>query len=99
MKLTVNKDVTTIEIHILNRTSGSKNGMLYSNETTGVVYTAVLVRLRFITRDMQKETSEKNQSNGSFQFANPVMTNSTGDILKTSKNLFTRTKTLTTSAF
>lgn len=79
MKLTVDKDAITIEIHILNRTSGTENGMLYSNETTGVVYTAVHARLRFITRDMQKETSEKNQSNGSFQFANPVMTNNTGD--------------------
>ncbi len=74
--------MTTIEIIILNRTNGNENGMLYSSETTGLVCTAVLVRLRFITRDMQKETLEKNQLNGSFQFANPAMTDSTGDILR-----------------
>jgi hypothetical protein len=31
---------------------------------------------------MQKETLEKNQLNGSFQFANRVTTNSTGDNIK-----------------
>lgn len=94
MKLAVDRDVTTIETHILNRTTGNENGMLYSSATTGVVSIAVLARLRFITRDMQKETLEKNQLNGSFQFANPAMTNSTGDIFKTSISLFTWTKTL-----
>lgn len=81
MKLAVDRDVTTIEILILNRTNGSENGMLYSNVITGAVYTAVPVRLRFITRDMQKEILERNRFNGSFQFVNRAMTNSTDDIV------------------
>lgn len=81
MKLIVTKDVTTIEIHILNRMSGNEKDMLYSNETTGVVFTAVLERPKFITRDIRKETSEKNRSNGLFQYVNPVMTNSIIDII------------------
>ena len=79
MTLGVNKGVTTIETNILTRTIGNENGMWYSSEITGAVYTAVLPLLRFITNDMQKETSEKNQSNGSFQFANHAMTQSTTD--------------------
>jgi hypothetical protein len=79
--------VTTIEIPTLNQMNGSENGMLYSNVTVGVVYIAVLVRLRFITRDTQKETLERSQLNGSFQFVNPATTSSTGDILKASKSL------------
>lgn len=63
--------------------------MLYSNETIGIVSIAVLVQLKFITRDMQRETLEKNQLNGSFQFANHAMTRSTGDILKTFNSKFT----------
>jgi hypothetical protein len=62
--------------------NGNENVLLYSKGTTGNVCIAVVVRLRFITRDMQKETLEKNQLNGSFQFANRVTTNSTGDNIK-----------------
>lgn len=69
-------------MNILNRTNGNENGTLYSNEITGAVYIAVLVLLRFITNDMQKEISERNQSNGLFQFANLVMTPSIVDIVK-----------------
>jgi butyrate kinase len=97
LKLAVDKDVTTIETHILNLTNGNENVTLYSNETTGVVCIAVLVRLKFITRDTQKETLEKNQLNGLFQFVSPAMTNNIGDILKTYTSLFTRTKTLATT--
>ena len=52
---------------------GSENDMSFSKETIGNVSTVVLVRHRFITKDMQRETLEKNQSNGSFQFANLAM--------------------------
>src|SRR5687768_15754434 len=69
-------------MNILNRTNGKENVLLYSNEITGFVYIAELVLLRFITNDMQKRISEKNQSNGWFQFANLVMTPSIIDILK-----------------
>ena len=47
--------------------------MLYSNEITGVVYTAVPVQLKYITRDMQNTILEKNQSIGSSQSASLVM--------------------------
>lgn len=66
-------------MNILNRTSGTENDMLCSNEITGIAYIAVLALHRFITNVMQKETSEKNQSNGLFLFANHVMTNSIVD--------------------
>jgi hypothetical protein len=69
-------------MNILNQTNGNGNGMLYSKEITGVAYIAGLVLLRFITNDMQKEISEENPSNGSFQFAILVMTLSIVDILK-----------------
>jgi hypothetical protein len=61
-------------MNILNRTSGNENDMSYSSEITGVVYIVVAVLLRFIINDMQKEISERNPSNGSFQCANLVMT-------------------------
>lgn len=57
--------------------NGNESGMLCSSEITGVVYTVVLVRHRFITRDMQKEILEKNRLNGSCQFASPAMTSNT----------------------
>lgn len=72
----------TIETTILNRTSGSENDMWFSNETTGVVCIVALALLRFITNDMQKEISVRNQSNGSFQFASLVMTPGTTDFKK-----------------
>lgn len=58
---------------ILNRTNGDVSGMLYSNETTGVAYTAVVMPIRFIISDTQKEISGKSQLNGSCRFANLVM--------------------------
>lgn len=53
---------------------GSENNMSFSKETIGNVFTVVLVRHKFITNDMQRETLEKNQLNGSFQFVNLAMT-------------------------
>ena len=54
---------------------GNENDMSFLKETIGNVYIVVLVRHRFITKDMQRETLEKNQSNGLFQFVNLAMTN------------------------
>ena len=54
---------------------GSENDMLFSKETIGNVSIVALERQRFITKDMQNETLEKNQSNGSFLFVNLAMTN------------------------
>jgi hypothetical protein len=54
---------------------GSENDMSFSKETIGNVSTVVLVRHKFIIKDMRKETLEKNQLNGSFQFVNLAMTN------------------------
>ena len=54
---------------------GRENDMSFSKETIGNVYTVVLARHKFITKDMQKETLEKNQLNGSFLFVNLAMTN------------------------
>lgn len=51
-------------MNILNRTNGNENGRLYSSEITGVVCTVVVMLLRYITNAMQKEISERNQSNG-----------------------------------
>ncbi|MEQ8424248.1 MAG: hypothetical protein RIA63_06025, partial [Cyclobacteriaceae bacterium] len=68
-----------IEINILNRRIGNENGMLYSSEITGVVCTVVVMLLRSIINDMQKEISVRNQSNGLCQFANHVMTNNIVD--------------------
>ena len=67
-------------MNTLNLTIGNENDVLYSREITGVAYIVVVTPLRFITNDMQRETSEKNQSNGSFQSANLAMTNSIGDL-------------------
>ena len=53
---------------------GSENDISCSKERIGNVSTVVLVRHRFITKDMQRETLEKNQSNGSFLFVKLVMT-------------------------
>lgn len=54
---------------------GSENDMLFSKETIGHVSTVENVRHKYITKDMRRETSEKNQSNGLFQFVNLAMTN------------------------
>jgi hypothetical protein len=67
-------------MNILNRMSGNENDMLYSSEITGVVCIAVAALLRFITNVMQKKISERNQLNGSFQFANLAMTPGTVDV-------------------
>jgi hypothetical protein len=53
---------------------GNVNDMLFSKETIGNVLTVVLVRHKYITKDTRKETLEKNQSNGLFQFVNLAMT-------------------------
>ena len=53
---------------------GSENDMSFSKETIGNVFTVVLVRHKFITNDTQRETLEKNQLNGSFQFVNLAIT-------------------------
>lgn len=54
---------------------GKENAMLFSNETIGHVFTVENERHKYITKDMRKETLEKNQSNGLFQFVNLAMTN------------------------
>ena len=66
---------------------GSENDMLFSKETIGNASTVVLVRQRFITKDMQRETLEKNQSNGSFQFATLAMTNNIEKIKSRTNNI------------
>ena len=53
---------------------GSENDMSFSKETIGNVFTVVLMRHKFITNDTLRETLEKNQLNGSFQFVNLAMT-------------------------
>ncbi len=53
---------------------GRENDMLFSKGTIGNVSTAVPLRRRFITKDMQSETLEKNLSNGSSLFVKLVMT-------------------------
>jgi len=60
---------------ISNQKHGKENGMLSLKETIGVAYIAVVGRHKFIIRDTQNTISEKNQLNGSFQYANLVMTN------------------------
>ena len=52
---------------------GSENEMSFSKETIGNVFTVVLERNKFITNDTLRETLEKNQLNGSFQFVNLAM--------------------------
>ena len=54
---------------------GKENAMLFSNETIGHVFTVENERHKYITKDMRKETLEKNQSNGLFQFVNLAMIN------------------------
>jgi len=49
--------------------------MLFSNETNGHVFIVENVRPKYITKDMRRETLEKSQSNGLFQFVNFAMTN------------------------
>ena len=66
---------------------GSENDMSFLKETIGNVSTAVLVRHKFIIKDMRKETLEKNQSNGSFQFANLAMTNNIEKIKSRTHNI------------
>ena len=66
---------------------GSENDMSFSKETIGNVSTVVLVRHRFITKDMQRETLEKNQSNGLFQFANHAMTDNIEKIKSRTHNI------------
>jgi hypothetical protein len=61
--------------------NGNENVMSSLKEITGAVSIAVVVQLRFITNDTQEEISEKNQLNGSFPFANHVMTPDIADIL------------------
>jgi uncharacterized membrane protein YjfL (UPF0719 family) len=56
--------------------NGNGNDMLYSSEIIGNVYIVEHMLHKFITKDMQKRISEKNQSNGSFQSVNPAMINS-----------------------
>jgi hypothetical protein len=56
--------------------------MLYSSEITGVVPTVVVTLLRSITNGTQKGILVKNQSNGSYQFASLVMTDSIVDQIK-----------------
>ena len=62
-----------IETIISNRTHGSESVMSCSSETTGDACIVVHVQHKFIIKGMQKEISERNQSNGSSQFANPAM--------------------------
>ena len=52
---------------------GSGNDMLFSKETIGHVSSVVNEQHKYIIKDMQRETLEKNQSNGLFQFVNLVM--------------------------
>ena len=66
---------------------GNENDMSFLKETIGNVYIVVLVRHRFITKDMQRETSEKNQSNGLFQFVNLAMTNNIEKIKSRTHNI------------
>lgn len=54
---------------------GNENDMSFSKEIIGNVSTVVLLRHRFITKDMQKKTLEKNQSHGLFLFVKLAMTN------------------------
>ena len=66
---------------------GNENDMSFLKETIGNVYIVVLVRHRFITKDMQRETLEKNQSNGLFQFVNLAMTNNIEKIKSRTHNI------------
>ncbi|KXK40155.1 MAG: hypothetical protein J5I52_10600 [Saprospiraceae bacterium] len=54
---------------------GGEKDMLFSKETIGHVSIVVDEQHKFIIQDMQKETLEKNQSNGLFQFVKIVMIN------------------------
>ncbi len=54
---------------------GSENDMLFSKETIGHVSIVEKVLHKCITKDMRRESLEKNQSNGLFQFVNLAMTN------------------------
>jgi len=66
---------------------GSENDMLFSKETIGHVSTVENVRHKYITKDMRRETSEKNQSNGLFQFVNLAMTNNIEKIKSRTHNI------------
>lgn len=66
---------------------GSENDMLFSKETIGHVSTVENVRHKYITKDMRRETLEKNQSNGLFLFVNPAMINNIEKIKSRTHNI------------